>query len=258
MDFLNVLNAPMPVLEGIARAAMSKNDKPYGGQLYVSHEPYYSTAYFLLATNGIVTANTSRKLFQAKVGEASQQGSNWTFTQADTNNTVGAQFPEGQCFICTAIGFDVALYAATTGVRYTAALTEQMILTPNDMLQIQTAVSYTFSEEGDRSRILGMVGDFPSGTGVAGTGIAAMNNPNSAAASAVAAVPVYGLSQNGGPLTPVTKLAVPMILQPLRNYQHSLNFERAINSVTVPSGGDIAASYIGIRAQLFGLRYNAP
>lgn len=252
MDFINVLNAPMPVLENLARSALAKNGAAFGGPLYVSHEPYYSTAYFLLATDGIVAAATQQKVFSAKIGDTNQQGSNWAFTTADTNNTIGSQFPEGQCFICTAIGIDVALYSSA-GVRNPAAATSQMVLNPNDMLQIQTAVSYTFSEEGDRSRILGMVADFPSGTGVAGSGTAA-----GATAAAGTVINAYGLSQNGGPLTPVQKLAVPMILQPLRNYQHTLTFERGINSVTSTSGGDIAASYLGLRVQLFGLRYNAP
>ena len=233
--------------------------KQVANSLYLSQEAYWSTAYFAMgaaASNiNTIAAGTFQNVFSGKIGDPTgTQGGNWRFSAADTNNSIGTQLPINQVFLATSaaisIGAVVSASAGTVGVPTRS-------LSPFEVDAVANSLYWTFLESGDRARNLGLACMYPSGTGVFTTGISAAQNLT-AATTTIQTNAYAGESQNGGPQSGTCRLAVPIVLRPLRNYEQTLTFARAVTFCGAALGAqsDYANTYVSAQLKFYGFRFN--
>lgn len=235
--------------------------KNVANSLFLSQEPYWSTAYFGLPVDaaGIntITAGTFQNMFSGKIGDPSgTQGGNWRFTAADTNNSIGTALPINQVYLATSASISIGC-VDSTGVPVRS-------LSPFEVDGVSNSLYWTFMESGDRARNLGLACMYPSGTGVYSTGISASQGfLATGAPTAMQSFATYGESQNGGPVSNTCRLAVPIVLRPLRNYEQTFTFARActfagssLAGITSPFSDSAVDTYVYAKLELWGFRFN--
>jgi len=167
---------------------------------FTSAQDHFSTASTQPATRTI-GANNELRLFTNNVGEAGQ-GLVQPATLQQTNNTNGDKMPSNQVYIGLKTGFQI--YYMDNPNANTIA---RFIDGADDLLGLGLGYVWSLNVGDGIKRNIGCVLDYPSGSGVWGF-------PVSAAGSSSTAAPTFEFQQNGGPLTPMRPLPLPVVWPP--------------------------------------------
>jgi len=219
------------------------------GEVFANEESLFSTCFFPISTL-TVAANTRRVLFSGKAGDFGVQGlpAAASLTSAQTNwNGNGTALSETEAFVARYVGFEI--YIATGGSAATAGDFKGLFADPVAFNQFAMQTTWEWKEANLVERNQGVLVDYPYGAGSYSTGVAA--GATVAANSLVSA----GV-QNGGPLTPMRELAIPVIWKPLVNYQHTLTLTTAVTFAESLPGGvyDLTEAAVAVRARFQGYR----
>lgn len=278
MNFQQVLGRPVQDLIDIAADVLQMSNSNYtreflqrNGGVYVSQEPYYSTAFFTASSNAL-TAGTQFPIFQVPKGQAGQGLPSTVtsgLTYADTNVEVQDMFPDGQAFIAVAAAIDVfacnALAVTGAGTQIirsmlsastsSNAFAADASATEVDIKMLQNSILWRWEKIGMPQDRLGLIEGFPcaggpSGYGGAVGGTGAATTTGNAVINASVGGLARGVARNGGPFTVPTPFLVPIVIKPKQSIKSSLTVERAVANLSQASG------IFGVKVSLIGLRFN--